>query len=126
MPGSIVPATCIAGKTVIETRCAASGAIVSNSMSGGALSDAAEKCVDSLLVHAMVRTTVSMVTWTCALEVVGAICSKIVTCHGSHVKPLMIMLVVLLVPCTLRAEAAYFQTVSSKWRAIRAALVLII
>ena len=86
MLGSMTRATNIAGKPVIETRCAASGAIFNNNMSDRRLSDAARKCNDFLLGRDVVEAIVSFVTWTCLLEDVGAINSMILASHGGGFK----------------------------------------
>ena len=64
MLGSIVQATCIAGKPVIETRCAASGATFSNSMGDRALSGAARRFNSFLLGRDVAEAIFSFVAWT--------------------------------------------------------------
>ena len=113
MLGSITRATIIAGKPVIETRCVASGAVFSNNMSDRTLSDAARKCNDLLLGRDVVETTVSVVTWTCMLEVVGVVSSMILACRGGDFKPCAVMHIVF-VPSAFREETTTFLAVSSE------------
>ena len=113
MLGSMTRATSIAGKPVIETRCAASGAIFSNSMSDRTLSDAARKCCDLLFGREVVNTTVSVEIWTCLSEGVGVISSMILACCGANVKPHVIMRIVF-VPLAFRVGTAISQTIGSE------------
>ena len=114
MLGSIVPATCIAGNPVIETRCAASGAIISNSTSDRTLSDAARKFNDFLLGRDVAEAIVSFVAWTCSLEDVGAISSMIFARRREDFKPQVVVSAVF-VPGAFRVETVIFQTVGSEW-----------
>ena len=77
-------AICICSQPVIETRRAVSSSSITSVMSDQALSIAALKFVSFLLVLGVAVTTSIVVAWTCLLEVVGAIWSKIVACHGGH------------------------------------------
>ena len=103
----------MAGKPVIETRRAESGAIISNSMSDRALSDAATKCNDCLLGRDVVKTIVSFVTWTCLLEDVGAFSSMIFASRRWDFKPHVVVHIVV-TPCALRMEMAIVQTTGSE------------
>ena len=107
MLGRMTRATSIAGKPVIETRCAASSANFSNSMCDRTLSDAARKCKDLPLGRDVVNTTVSFVAWTCLSEDAGVISSMVLACHGVDFKPHVIMRIVF-VPCAFLVVTAIF------------------
>ena len=113
MLGSITRATSIAGKPIIETRCVASGAIFSNSMSDRMLSDAARKCNDLRIGREVVQTTISFVICACLSEEVGGISSMIFACHGGDFKPRVNVLIVFS-PCAFQLGAATFQTIGSE------------
>ena len=125
MLGSFVQATFMAGKPVIETGRAARGAIISNSTSDSALSDAARKCNNFLNWRDVVESIANFVTWTCSLEDVGAISSIIFARRREDFKPQVVVRAVF-VPCAFHVETAIFQTVGSERLMARATLLVII
>ena len=125
MLGRMTRATSIAGKPVIETRCVASGAVFSNSMSDRTLSDAARKCNDLLLERDVVETTIDVGVRACVSEDVGVVSSMTLACHGGDFKPRVIMRIVF-VPCAFHVGTAISQTVGSERPMTRATLMLII
>ena len=109
MLGKLYQAARRSSRTVIETRCAVSGAVASNVLSDQAPDVAAQKIVSFLLWLCVVATT--SYCWTCLLEVVGAVSSKSIASHGGYVKPCTVVVIFMLVPCNFPVEVASIKTV---------------
>ena len=124
MLGKLYQAVRRSSRTVIETRCAVSGAVASNVLSDQAPDVAAQKIVSFLLWLCVVATT--SYHWTCLLEVMGAVGSKSIAGHGGYVKPSTVVVIFVLVPCIFPVEVASIKTVRSERPNGRTPLMLLI